>query len=419
LTAPFRPRPGAAPERPVSTGEVLVAFRVPSFRFQFSADLLTAWAIEMEVLILGWYVLTATDSPFLLALLGSLRFGGTLLSPLIGSVADRLPRKHLLIGIRALFAMVATLIVALALTGALEPWHAFAAAALTGLFRPADMMLRQSLIADAVPREALGNAMGFARAIIDSARIVGALAGAGLMAALGVGLAYTVVATFYAASTLLTLGIVGVARDRPRRPTRPVADLLEGVGYLRRSPPIVALIGLAFVVNFTALSLTGGLLPVVARDVYDFDETGLGTMVAIFAGGALVGSLLIAAFMRARRPEPVMVASVMVWHALIVVFALAEAPAIGLPVLALLGFTSSFTMVPMSTALLLAIDPEFRGRVMGVRQLAVFGLPLGLLLAGALIERLGVAFTFALFGAGGVLAGLFLAVAWRRLTRSQ
>ena len=155
---------------------------------------------------------------------------------------------------------------------------------------------------------------------------------------------------------------------------------------MRGSPPIIALLLLAFAVNVTALALTGGMLPIVAKDHFGFDERGLGMMVAIFAGGALLGSLTLAAFMNARRPAKTMLVSVVIWHVLLGVFVAAEQPSVGLAVLGLAGFLSSFTMVPMSTYLMVAIEPEYRGRVMGVRQLAVFGLPIGLLAAGALVE---------------------------------
>ena len=95
----------------------------------------------------------------------------------------------------------------LGLSDWLAPWQAFVLVGFTGLLRPVDMMLRQSLIADSLPRELLTGAMSFSRMTLDSARMVGALAGAGLMASLGIGKAYVVVSVFYVLSTLLSLGI--------------------------------------------------------------------------------------------------------------------------------------------------------------------------------------------------------------------
>lgn len=372
----------------------------------------------MEVLILGWYVLVQTDSPFLLALIGVARFGGTLLTPFIGTVADRLPRKGMLVSLRALLTTFAVILMALAWAEVLQPWQAFVAATLTGLIRPADMMLRQSLTADIVPRETLLNAMAFSRTTLDSARIVGALAGATLMATLGIGAAYLGVALFYLASTAASLRIrvqpisaCGYAEHiRPHA----MADLADGLRYVLTAPRIQLLLALAFVVNLSGLCITGGLLPLMARDVYGMSEIGLGFLVATFAGGALVGSLVIATVMRTIRGEQLMLTSVVVWHVLMVAFALNTQPGIGVGLLAGIGLLSSFAMVPMSSVLLAVTQAQYRGRIMGLRQLAVVGLPLGLLAAGALVEPFGVGPTLAGIACVGVLFGVVLLAGWKR-----
>ena len=183
-------------------GRVLAAFRIRSFRFQWSADLLTSWAFEMETLILGWYVLVATDSVFLLTAFGSLQFAGTLLSPFVGMLADRVSRRSLLIALRVAYAGCAWTLTALAVSGLLATWHVFAIALLAGLLRPSDLVLRNALVADTVPQEQLANAMGLSRTTMDSARIVGTLVGAGLFSTIGFGPAYVFVTAFYLVTNL-------------------------------------------------------------------------------------------------------------------------------------------------------------------------------------------------------------------------
>src|SRR5260221_13169367 len=67
----------------------LAPFRVRSYRYQWPADLLTSWAFEMETLILGWYMLVETHSVGMLTVFGALLYGGTLISPLVGVLSDR------------------------------------------------------------------------------------------------------------------------------------------------------------------------------------------------------------------------------------------------------------------------------------------------------------------------------------------
>ena len=85
----------------------------------------------------------------------------------------------------------------------------------------------------------------------------------------------------------------------------------------------------------------------------------------------------------------------------------------GAPLLFVTGFVQSFCMVPMAVILLRTADPAFRGRVMGVRMLAVYGLPMGLLLSGPLVEHLGFAFTGSLYSVLGIVCTLAIAVGWR------
>ncbi|MEM7251340.1 MAG: MFS transporter [Pseudomonadota bacterium] len=395
------------------------AFGVRSFRYQFSADLCTAWAIEMEVLVLAWYVLVETDSAFMVALIGVARFAGTLVTPWFGTLSDRLPRKAMLLGVRALFTVLAIALAGAALSGALRPWHAFAVATVSGLFRPADMMLRQSLIGDTVAHSMLVGAMGFARTTLDTARIVGALAGGAIMAALGIGTAYVVVAVFYLSSTLLSLGIAAPMRNDATAASQSWRDFKAGLDYVAHSPKIHSLLWLAFLVNFAGLCVTGGLLPVVARDVYAMDEVGLGFLVATFATGALVGSISVATILRGIRAESMMALAMVVWHLALGGFAFTERPSVGIPLLGFIGFWSSLVMVPLSSSLLAITHRDYRGRIMGLRQLAVVGLPLGLLGAGTIVELAGTTIAIAAVGLVGVGSGVGIHFSWRRIDREH
>lgn len=395
----------------------IAAFKIRSFRFQWSADSMMTWASEMETLILGWYMLVATDSPFLVGLLGALRFSGTLTSPFVGVIADRVNRKLLLIGLRTGAGLSALALLILAAFDALQPWHVFAIASISGLIRPADNVLRQSLIADTVPRELLMNASGLARTTQDTARIVGALLGASLMSRLGIGWAYVGVTGFYTVSVLVGLGISSIKTRSTDASTNPIEEMKEGVRYMLDSSVIKPIMFLAFLVNATAFPLTNGLLPVVARDVYNHDENGLAVMVATFAIGAFIGSILMAIFSRVGRPERFMMITMVVWYVLLILFAGTDSNAQGLPLLALIGASISFCMIAMSVVLMTFTRTEMRGRVMGVRMLAVYGLPMGLVIGGWLIEQIGVRSAITWYAIVGLGLTAMSAIIWPRLIR--
>jgi len=391
---------------------MLEAFGVRSFRFQWSADLLTSWAFEMETLILGWYVLVATGSVFLLTLFGALQFGGTLLSPYIGTLADRFSRRSLLIALRIAYASCAWSLAALEVSGALATWHVFAIALVAGLLRPSDLVLRNALIADTVPQDQLTNAMGLSRTTMDSARIAGALAGAGLFSWAGFGAAYAVVTLFYLTGIALT---VGVMRGAARRAGGAWAELRLGLRYVLDQPTIAALMCLAFLVNLTAFPLSHGLLPYVAKEVYGTDANGLAQLSAAYALGALAGSILLAWLGRRAQPTRFVIGGIIAWYLLLLVFALTESRVVGLTLLVGIGLVQSLAMVSMAIALLMTTAIEFRGRVMGLRMLAVYGLPLGLVAGGALIAQIGFTAQTVFYALVGLTLTAAIRLRWRKV----
>jgi predicted MFS family arabinose efflux permease len=403
---------------------ILSVFRIRSFRFQLPADLLTSWAFEMETLILGWFVMVHTGSVLLLTLFASLQFAGTLTSPLFGVLGDRLGGRFMLCAMRATYAGFAALFTILAFTGALTTGRVFVLAGLVGIVRSNDLVMRNWLIGETIPAPLVGGAVGLSRAITDTARITGALVGASLSTALGVGSAYAAVTVLYLAGLALTFGIarrrpVADPAEGPGAAGRPLVrssgwrDLKEGVAYVVRTPALVAMMWLAFLVNLTAYPATQGLLPYVARTIYQVDARGLGWLVASFSLGALCASATIAVTGGSRQPARFTLVGSALWYAFLLVFAHLRRLELGLAVLFAAGFAQSVAMISMTADLLGTSGDRFRGRVMGVRMLAVYGLPLGLMLAGALIDRLGFPLTVTVLVTTGLGCTVLIGLTWR------
>jgi MFS family permease len=396
----------------------LAPFGARSFRFQWPADLLTSWAFEMETLILGWYVLVETGSVLLLTVFAALQYLGTLIAPLLGVMSDRLGHRNVLCAMRAIYTVLAATLMAIAFAGSPSPAAVLVIVALNGIVRPSDLGVRIALVAHTMPADQLIGAMSVSRLTQDSARIAGALVGAGLFAAFGMGPAYVAIAGFYGAGALLTLGVatpkpgpaIDVAVPEPRSPWR---DLAEGIAHVRTTPRLLAAMWLAFLLNLTAYPLSNGLLPYVARDIYRLDQTGLGYLVASFAFGALLGSIVLSlAGGRVALPR-LMIVSTAAWYAMLIVFAHAGSVAGGIVCLVLAGFAQSFCMVGLAVMLMSTSAIRFRGRVMGVRMLAIYSLPVGLISAGALVGRIGFPATVTLYAAVGLAVMLAIAVHWR------
>src|SRR5580692_3719765 len=107
----------------LSLSTMLAPFRVKSFRFQFPADMATSWGIEMENLVLGWYILVETGSVLALTMFWALLYLGTLLAPIFGMMGDRLGHRFILCAMRGAYAILGTTVATLALAGHLRPVH--------------------------------------------------------------------------------------------------------------------------------------------------------------------------------------------------------------------------------------------------------------------------------------------------------
>jgi MFS family permease len=395
-------------------------FRIRSYRYQWPADLLTSWAFEMETLILGWYMLVETNSVVMLTAFGALLYGGTLIAPIVGVWSDRIGHRVMLTAMRAGYAVFAGTLMTLAFTGTLKPEIVLVMAALTGLMRPSDMGLRGAMIADTMPPGILTAAMGIARTTTDTARIFGALTGAGLFAVIGLGPSYLAITAIYVLGAILTWNAmvpgpaqpVQGAEEAGPKPS-PWRELWEGVVLVWNTPRLLAIVWYAFLFNFAVFPLTNGLMPYAAKEIFLTDQKGLGYLMASVALGAFIGSIgMTRSGMRVELAQLMIVAAV-IWHILVLIFAQTTTLEAGIVMLMLCGFAQSLTMVCHTVILLSASDPRYRGRIMGVRMMAIYSLPLGLLAAGVLIGLIGYRATASLYAVLGLAFTVLIAIRWR------
>jgi predicted MFS family arabinose efflux permease len=398
----------------------LAPFAIRNYRFQWPSDLLTSWAFEVENLVLGWYIMTETGSVLLLTVLASLNYAGTLIAPIVGMVGDRIGHRELLAAMRFAYTMLAASIMTMALTGHLAPLNVMFIVAIMGLIRPSDLGVRGALLAGIMPPERLVGAISLSRTTQDSARVAGALTGTGLFAALGIGYAYVAIASLY-----LTAAILMLCMSRPEKPHRaadhttdhfPVSsvlrDLKEGILHAWSGPGMRAALCVAFLANLTAFPFTNGLLPYVASEIFRTDQAGLGFLSASFALGSLIGSvtLSVASGVRIAR---LLVGATLAWYMMLLVFVELRTMPVGMLCLLLAGIAQSLSMISAAVILMRTASAHLRGRVMGVRMMVIYGLPLGLLAAGSLIDLIGYSATGTLYAASGLIAMAAIALHWR------
>ncbi len=398
------------------------AFRQRDFRYVWSSEMLHLWATEMENLVLAWFILSDTGSPFQVGLIGATRFGGTLLAPLYGAIVDRFDRRKVQIFSRIVSTGLAAVLMTLILTDVFVAWHAFVIVGVSSLVRMLGVVANQALSADTVPGGQINNAMGLNRATTDLARITGSLLGGVLMSALGLGPAYIGVVALYVAATL-SAGLV--SKDASSKSGQVADDdssgyfnhIAEGVSYVRERSILAGLLFFAFLIEFTTFPLVNELMAVMGEELFGTDEKGVGVMRATASGGALLGALVTGAFPGISNPSRLLLLTVTAWHLLTIPLVLDMSLAGALPLLFAWGIFAGASFVALMVGLVQMTHIRLRGRVMGLRALAIYGLPLGLLMGGWLAEEFGartMIATHGLLGLGLTLAAVAIwPVLWR------
>ena len=339
----------------------------------------------------GWLVYDLTGSKLLLGTVSAL---GLLplffLSSVAGAMADRWPKRKLLLWAQTSMMVVSFTVALLVASDRIQVWHIMVAATLIGTAFAVDLPTRQSFFITLVGRKDLLNAIALNSAAFNAARIIGPAVAGLIMATFGLA------ACFYAdaASFLAVIASLLLLRVQEAPPTNPPGShmqmLREGFAYVRATRSVRTLLFLLGVVCVFGWSYVA-LIPAYARDVLDVREAGYGGLLAAHGIGALAGALFVASRGEKRRTRTQVFGGLWLFSLSLGVFALAGWPLLAGAALSFSGAGLIMFVSTANTQIQWTVPDELRGRVMGVWGL-VFGggLPLGSVTLGALAEKFGV-----------------------------
>lgn len=150
------------------------------------------------------------------------------------------------------------------------------------------------------------------------------------------------------------------------------------------------------------------------KDVYHIGQAGLGLLVASFSFGGFLGSVALSFSGHLVKAGRAMIFGGIGWYVLLLMFGQTGDLHSGMMCLLLAGFAQNICTIPMFVMMLKVAPEAFRGRVMGVRMLAIYGLPLGLMLAGPMIDRFGFMLTNLVMTTSGLILLAVVSMIWRR-----
>jgi len=140
---------------------------------------------QMEAVVLAWFILNLSDSPFLVGAISAARMSLNILALFAGAIADRVSRQKLLASVEFAMAAFGMVMLVLILRGLLEMWHIFLIAVIAGMVRVFQMPAAQSLVADTLPEDRIGNGAAFNTLGRNIAMLIGPLAGGVLFKSFG------------------------------------------------------------------------------------------------------------------------------------------------------------------------------------------------------------------------------------------
>ena len=384
------------------------------FAILWGSDLAVSSAEFLELFILSWYVLQKTESPTILGIYAALRFTGTLFAPLLGVLVDHFGLRRSFNLSRSIFFILSFILAAIFLLEEPSILVILFMSALLGLMRSTDLITRQSVLTHMVSQGELQNAVALSRMGRDLTQIIVPIAAGFLLSALGTEVTYLGVVILYALSVVLSLMIPKFPRIMFDTKSNMWGFFTEGLSYIKSYPFLIALLLIAFIVNLTAFPLNHALLAVISNSMFDTDATGFGIIMGGYSAGALLGSLWMSYFSEMRRPSRLMVFGSIFWHVAIFSIAFSTYFYVSVSIVLLAGIFQSFSMVIMAMLILRYTSEDMRSRVLGVRQLAVYGLPLGLVISGFVSENFDVVAALIGNAVVGLLLLAFVLITWPR-----
>ena len=391
----------------------LRALNHPDFRRFFLAQFVTLVCGWMHTVAQSWLVLQLTDSPFRLWLIGTLQFGPVLLLSIVsGAVADRMPKRRLLMATQTTLALLALVLAALVVSGRVRYWHVAVVAMLGGVAAAFDGPARQSLMAEMVGKADLVNAIALNSASFNAARIVGPAAAGLLIAQFGVVPSFVINAAGLLVMAVALATLAERARGS-RRDTTMLQEIGEGVRYAAQTPVIRLLLGLLFVVSITVFNFTV-YVPLLARHVLGLGAEGFGFLMAALGVGAVAGALTVGMRQGAQPPLTTLMTAAAITLGALVALSAARHVAVAVALLFIVGLAGLFLVASCNTRLQLAAPDELRGRILSLYTLVWGGVfPIGAFCVGAISEAWGVSTAFSVQGTAG-FTGLAALVLWWR-----
>ena len=384
-----------------------------NFRKLWISDLFLGFASNIEILIIPWVIITKTNSGLVLGIYGASRYFSTIFAPVFGGVIDGFNKKHTLILSRLYMLIHSLIFMGLSFQDKLSVTNIIVISFFYGMAHNFDRISRESLTQIIISKKNLTNASALISTTYDVSKIIAPLIGSAIYYLYGVTIAYILVGILYllAAFVIFAVKINKIIKEQ----SKIYNELVEGIKYLIKDRILVSLMLIAALANLTTLTLTNAFLPFISKDMLNGNANDLALLISFSAIGSLLGSILMTTGIFRETPGKILIFIMIIWHVLMIATSLFPVKTIMYVLLILFGSSTAICTILLTMLILTITERMMIGKIMGIRQLAIFAFPVGLLAGGYMIDQIGLEFSIQAMGFLGLVLSILIGYKSRKL----
>ena len=404
----------------VLASPIFETLQIPDFRWIWIGSFISFMAMNMQMITRGWLVLRLeNDSPLALVLvMVSFAAPMTVVSLVGGALADRFPKKNLIIISQSANAVMTFVLAMMDASGMIWFGAVLIIGVINGSMMAINMPSRQAIISDIVPENKLMNAVALNNSAMNLTRIIGPAIAGFLIVFIGTSGVFYLISIIYVFSVLSLLMIKTNAVQAKGAKKSVGKDIFEGLRYVWSDVNLRGLILMAFLPSLFGFTLFA-LLPVWAREALNVNSSDLGILMTMMGVGALIGTLGLAGVRKFSRRGVLLLGLGVTWGIALVGLANSMIFPVAIPFLLIVGLISSVYMSLNMTLTQTASAPEMRGRVMSIMMMTFGLMPIGALPFGTVAEYIGTANSLTISGAMLALLTLAFAFAYPAFKRIE